>query len=200
MITILLVGAVGFAACGDDGSSVDADVGAIDAPPGTIDGAADRVDAAGTGASCGGFAGDVCRQELYCDYEVDDCGGADGIGVCREMPEDCTAEVSPVCACDGTVYSNECEANRAGYDVSALAPCTPPLDTFRCGFRFCAHATEYCLQIVSDVGGVPDEFECVGIPGNCGNNPDCGCLRNENCGEFCEQHPDGNLQLTCPGG
>jgi hypothetical protein len=66
--------------------------------------------------TCGGFAGVQCRRDEFCDYDDALCGGADGTGLCRPRPEVCTDEVDPVLGCDGLVYTNLCEANRAGTD------------------------------------------------------------------------------------
>src|SRR5262245_42512444 len=68
---------------------------------------------AGGGAPCGGFGGLTCVGDEYCDYFDDLCGGADGNGVCRPKPMACDKVYSPVCACDGKVYGNACEANAA---------------------------------------------------------------------------------------
>jgi len=36
------------------------------------------------------------------------CGAADAPGVCREKPQMCTMDYTPVCGCDEQTYSNEC--------------------------------------------------------------------------------------------
>ena len=74
-------------------------------------------------ALCGGFAGRLCADNEYCDYTDNDCGAADGPGTCKPRPEACTAIYSPVCACDGNVYGNECDAATHGLDVSTTSSC-----------------------------------------------------------------------------
>ncbi|HEU4533627.1 MAG TPA: hypothetical protein VFS00_05900, partial [Polyangiaceae bacterium] len=49
----------------------------------------------------------------------------DETGVCKARPVGCTKEYDPVCSCNG-VFSNECTANAAGYDVNSAGQCAPP--------------------------------------------------------------------------
>src|SRR5262245_12536633 len=60
----------------------------------------------GGGSVCGGFTAMQCEVGEYCDYPDDGCGAADGTGTCQPMPQGCPGLYSPVCACDGMVYSN----------------------------------------------------------------------------------------------
>jgi hypothetical protein len=73
--------------------------------------------------TCGSLAGIRCAPDEYCDYTNNDCGIADGAGTCKRRPEACTDILSPRCACDGEVYSNECDAAAHGFDVSASDAC-----------------------------------------------------------------------------
>jgi len=75
------------------------------------------------GETCGGLAGVQCADDEYCDYTNNDCGIADGAGSCKRRPDACPDIFSPRCACDGTVYPNECDAARHGVDVSANDIC-----------------------------------------------------------------------------
>ncbi len=105
----------------------------------------------------------------------------------------------PVCGCDGTVYSNACDAQAAGVDVDAQGNCDAPPGTFPCGERFCDPSFQYCEMQASDVGGQPNVYTCKDLPMDCGATPDCSCLANVPCGDMCMAAGDG-LMVVCPGG
>ena len=62
--------------------------------------------------------GATCEPTEYCDRGR--CGGP---GLCTSRPTTCATGGSPVCGCDGSAYSNECEAHRAGVDVDPDGVC-----------------------------------------------------------------------------
>ena len=158
----------------------------------------------GSGIACGGFAGVLCPATEYCDFPDDICGAADGQGVCRTRPQACPEIYMPVCACDGKVYSNACDANGGGFDVSNNGGCPPPEATlFNCGHLFCNSATEYCNKTLSDVAGLPDSYGCAPLPAACaGGAPSCMCI-GDPCGApiagTCAASGTG-FMVTCPGG
>lgn len=154
----------------------------------------------GGGNYCGGITGITCSASQFCAFPDQICGADDSTGTCVPRPTACDKNIDPVCACDGQVYNNECEAQAAGTDVSNLGGCTPPQGTFACGPKFCAKGQQYCRRDVSDVGSIPDGFTCVSLPAGCGAAPDCACLAGEVCGDMCEATADGGFKLTCPGG
>src|SRR5206468_9592221 len=43
----------------------------------------------------------------------------------RTIPQVCDLIYKPVCACDGKMYGNECEANAAGFDATSDTSCFP---------------------------------------------------------------------------
>lgn len=190
----LLASLLCLVACGDDDGAADSgsdtsildanthDTPAPDAPP----------------ASCGGVGGMPCADTEFCDYQGNICGAADGGGICRTRPVACTEEIDPVCACDGTTYSNECQANSAGVDVNGLGGCTPEAGNFACGFRYCPSAS-YC-QVGIDDTGLPPAYNCLPLPTACTGAQDCACVSAEACGDMCVADDDDNLTVTCPGG
>lgn len=153
----------------------------------------------GVGEVCGGFAGMPCADGLWCDYPDDTCGVTDGSGVCRARPAGCNDYDDPVCACDGNIYANQCDAEAAGVDVYS-GSCEQIEGRFACGDKFCAIDTEYCALYVSDVASIPDSYVCVVAPATCGGSVDCDCLVDEPCADFgCEPQFQG-YRITCPGG
>jgi hypothetical protein len=77
-------------------------------------------------AVCGGFAGEACPADTWCDYDDGLCGGADGTGLCKPMPSGCDGDCPGVCGCDGKFYCNACDAMAAGVDTGDLVSCSNP--------------------------------------------------------------------------
>ncbi|WP_428262324.1 hypothetical protein [Haliangium sp.] len=186
------------AAPGSDGSVPDAAPSTVDANPNQPDADPNAPDA-GPKLSCGGIVGDICDDQSYCDYNRNQCGADDDIGLCQPRPEICQPVQERVCGCDGTVYANECGAEQAGVDIANEGGCTPPAGTFACGSRFCLEAAEYCEIQRADVAGEPDTFACKLMPSACGGTPSCACMTGEPCGADCSES-GGNFTLVCPGG
>lgn len=149
----------------------------------------------GGGQACGSA---TCGPDQFCDWSDDLCGASQsGAGSCKPRPEGCPDSYAPRCGCNGVVFSNECDANGVGQDISNAGGCTPPDGTFACGPQFCAAGQQYCQRTGSDVGGTPDYYQCIDLPQGC---MDCACLASEPCGDLCEAGPDGDLHVTCLGG
>ena len=113
MRTLIVTFLLAVAACGggdDDGGGGDDDAVTPDASDENL-------------GMCGGFAGLQCEDNAYCDWEEDNCGANDTLGVCRPRPESCGIAVE-VCGCDGTTYQGSCEAARAGSDVVHDGACS----------------------------------------------------------------------------
>lgn len=185
-----------FCACGDDGNP-SADSGATDAS--AFD-ASLTADGGGVGAVCRTLLVGICSGDNFCNFSNDQCGAADSGGACEIRPMDCLGDpTDPVCGCNGQIYPGVCAATQAGQDISVLAACAPPENTFRCGYTFCEAASQYCLHDVSDVAMVADGYTCVPLPIDCQAGASCPCLTGEVCGDICASDGTG-LVLTCPGG
>lgn len=154
----------------------------------------------GSGRACGGFAGGGCSNSEFCDFGRNTCGATDEQGTCRPRPNACDDVLDRVCACDGVIHTNECDANVAGVDLNANGSCPTMGGRFACGFRTCATPGQYCQRSVSDIGGEPDTFTCMPVPSGCGAVASCACLTAEPCGSFCSGTNTTGLTLTCPGG
>jgi hypothetical protein len=73
---------------------------------------------------CGGWLGERCPADEFCDFGDASCGQPGATGRCQLRPLEsvCPAECTPACGCDGQPYCNECFANAAGIDRSLSCP------------------------------------------------------------------------------
>lgn len=99
-------------------------------PPGNLYGVADLRALDGAPLICGGIAGDVCPDGLFCDFQ-DGCGISDAQGICVDLPEACPTVFDPVCGCDGNTYGNDCERFRAGVAKDHDGECEDPDPTLK---------------------------------------------------------------------
>ena len=119
------------------------------------------------GNDCESNAG--CVASEYCHGLDFGCDPATAFqATCRERPTVCEHIADPVCACDGEIYGNECEANAAGVQIKDEGPtCVAPPGQFQCGAHFCDSASEYCEAY--DRGS----HLCKPWPADCGDAPSC---------------------------
>jgi Kazal-type serine protease inhibitor domain len=149
---------------------------------------------AGTGGtSCTSPSG--CATAQYCDFSNNRCTGA--FGSCQARPQGCTANVDPVCGCDGVVYSNACLAAAAGTDISDLGGCTPPAGTFACGPRFCMRGTQFCEARVGGAVTNPGAYACQTLPAGCGGTPTCACLQGASQCTTCTVSNSCDATISC---
>jgi len=62
-----------------------------------------------------------CDQGDFCQTPPGECDASRGL--CAPMPDRCTANLEPVCACDGVTYTNRCEAARHGASIDYRGQC-----------------------------------------------------------------------------
>lgn len=182
-----MLGLVFLLACG--GRDAASDAGAGDGASG--DGTA--------GVPCSGLGHAPCSATEYCDYADNGCGVGDLTGSCKPRPDLCpisaTIVATPTCACDGMIYSSECDANQAGVDVNAHGTCDVPAGQFACGTTRCFTATQYCRRQPHTKG--PDTFACLPLPPTCSGNVGCPCLESQPCGKLCAGTAAAGMSLTC---
>jgi hypothetical protein len=79
----------------------------------------------GLGAACGGPTQLGCNEGLMCDYATATVCDIVASGTC-EYPsyiDRCTESDGPVCGCDGTTYTNDCQRRLAGVALDHLGGC-----------------------------------------------------------------------------
>jgi hypothetical protein len=86
-------------------------------------GRTDAARAVGIGGTCAGVAGLGCDAGLWCELEPGTCKRADAEGRCVHAPQVCNLAFSPVCACGGRTYGNDCERRRAKAQKNHAGPC-----------------------------------------------------------------------------
>jgi hypothetical protein len=86
-------------------------------------GRTDAARAVGIGGTCAGVAGLGCDDGLWCELEPGTCKRADAEGRCVHAPQVCNLAYSPVCACGGRTYGNDCERERARAQKAHSGPC-----------------------------------------------------------------------------
>ena len=75
--------------------------------------AATFANAAELGEQCGGIVGIPCDSGLWCDPQPGLCRGFDIPGTCVIIPSACSQIAKPVCACDDSQYTSDCERQKS---------------------------------------------------------------------------------------
>jgi hypothetical protein len=72
-------------------------------------------------ATCGTDDSSSCSDGEYCHREPGSCNGP---GVCKDPPEVCTMDYTPVCGCDGKTHSNRCAVGWKRTSVAFEGECS----------------------------------------------------------------------------
>ena len=161
----------GFPVCGCDGKDYSTEceanmAGVSAAKQGACDGA---------GKVCGPILNGLCAKGFTCD--IQGCGlGA--LGQCITKPEACTADLTPVCGCDGMTYGNDCARQVAGIALDHKGACVNVGQS--CGSKGLKPCTEgeFCkYDLNAGCGWADAPGTCSTKPGFCTKEykPVCGC-------------------------
>jgi len=158
------------------------------------DGAA-LVDAPGISAACGAATDPPCAGLTYCEWSDNLCG-ARTHGACATIPRGvlCVISSAPACGCDGKNYPGECEAAKAGVDVSSNADCPAPAGRFRCGWSYCQHDAQFCSAQVGGAISNPGNYTCTPLPAACNGVSSCACGTGGST--MCSANAEGDVTVT----
>jgi hypothetical protein len=112
-------------------------------------------------------------------------------GHCITLPTGCTADVNPVCGCNGQTYSNDCERARARIQLDHAGACVLS------SCASCNTAATYCQVTTGGAVGNPPSYACPALPAACGTTPSCACLATVSCGSICSTGAGGILTVSC---
>lgn len=149
-----------------------------------------------TAPGCSGIpCGDAgtCAGGTYCRWHFNSCGKAGfDYQECSTTPPSCSGASEPVCACDGEVYDDFCDAVSQGVPVGESAKCAAPAGFFACGSKFCRAGEQHCR--VQQAGDFL-RLECIDLPSGCSA---CACLTPPGGGDGCTcSTSGGNVRVDC---
>lgn len=137
-----------------------------------------------------------CFGATYCSFPDFQCGKV-ATGSCVSPNTGCKADEF-VCSCDGVTRKTPCEAAGVRVDVSANEGCAPPVNMYRCGYRFCS-SKEFCVT-TSSAAGV--DYACMDFMGCVAANCTCSAVTSFTAANGCTSCDDttkvGETRVKCP--
>jgi hypothetical protein len=158
---------------------------------------------AGSGKKCG--TSSECAPSEYCDLNGHCDFAAQKRGTCKPRPSGCPDLYAPTCACDGKVYSNECDVHANGVDVNKEGGCNGgPPGWVSCGQGYCSKDFSYCEKTGNDAIDPNDPvkffYQCKNLPQSCQGKTSCVCFDGKTlCSAAQCTYQDG-FTILCPGG
>jgi hypothetical protein len=130
-----------------------------------------------------------------------DAGQSDAGLVC---PSDFVAAIGMPCAISGATCGGPCDPCgfcnllmcESGVWTRLEAPPPPgPCRSFACGPDLrCNMESQYCERGISDIGGIPDDYQCRSLDPGCAS---CACTPEPSA---CVQDSEGGMTITYGGG
>ena len=106
------------------------------------------------GGACPALGADECLSDADCSQLPERCvkpdGQCGGVGQCRVVGVDCSADVDPVCGCDGRTYYSRCSALSRGITVQSYGACEWEM---ACDTADDCAEREYCVREIGTCGG-----------------------------------------------
>jgi Kazal-type serine protease inhibitor domain len=162
---------------------------------GGVGGTAGTGGASSTGKTCGGFVGLPCAAGEICETPPGHCC-CDYSGTCAVKPQVCAMIYQPVCGCDGTTYSNDCERQLSGVSKDFDGAC-PTADAGTGGSTRTGGATG--AGGTTGTGGATETGGSTRTGGTTGTGTGCAPDWTLCCGQ-CLSPLAGVCQTPCPAG
>ena len=127
------------------------------------------------------------------DADDHDADAAEDAAIHDDCPPNVADLEDAPCSPEGTVCGGPCTdpcsfCNLMGcFDGRWQRLEAHPMPCFPCGDQQCVQPEQYCRIQRSDIGGIPDDFDCLALPDDC-EAPSCECLAETIVFSACTDH------------